>query len=126
MFALNKTLLQKLPYSLRSHLSTKKEICKSHRPMSIIPILVKKLKFDILLKTRLADYLKKYKLLNNFQHGYRTGKSTIIAKSDAFESNLDAFENRELRSAKFCDFWFCDFLHCDHKILIEKLQYYGI
>jgi hypothetical protein len=49
----------------------------NYRPISLLPILSKI--FEALILKRLTNFLNKYEILSEAQHGFRRGRSTTTA-----------------------------------------------
>lgn len=55
-----------------------------YRPISLLPVFSKI--FEKVLYLQFIDYSDKYKLFDKEQHGFQSGKSTIIAEVDFIET----------------------------------------
>lgn len=95
----------------------------NYRPISLIPALSKV--FEYLLKDQLLSYFEKNSILNNFQYGFRKGKSTTLALMDLLEYVVEGFEDGLYIGATLCDL--SKAFDCiSHDILLTKLRYYGL
>ena len=98
-------------------------ICTNYRPIWILPILSKI--FEKLVHKRLVNYLGKYKLLIKHQYSFQKGKSTEHAILDLHKDIVEAIEKKEKACAIFLNFAKA-FDTVNHKILLKKLEYYGV
>lgn len=95
----------------------------NYRPISIIPIFGKIL--EILIKTRLDNFLDKYSLLNNSQYGFRRNRSTIQAVHSVVRDVVGGLEEGRHTAVTLCDL--SKAFDCvSHDTLLEKMTYYGI
>lgn len=95
----------------------------NYRPISILPAISKI--FETIIKNRLVQYFDKYSLFNISQHGFVKGKSTATAIACVLEYVAEALDSGEETVVACCDLSKA-FDTVDHKILIEKLQGYGV
>jgi len=65
----------------------------SYRPVSLLPVCSKIL--EKVVYNQLLDFLECNKLLDNEQHGFRQGKSTISAGINFIESIIDSVDKNE-------------------------------
>ena len=98
-------------------------IISNYRPVSVLPIFSKLL--EKLMQSRLVDFLYKNNVIYENQFGFQKGKSTSLAILDVYSKVIDAFENRHHTCSVFLDFAKA-FDTVNHKILLAKLNYYGI
>ena len=105
------------------HKGDSKMLAANYRPISLLPIIGKI--FEKIIFSRFTDFISKYKLLYRKQYGFQKGKSTEHALIDIHEKILTALENRESPCCILLDFAKA-FDTVDHKILLDKLYYYGI
>ena len=78
-----------------------------------------------LVYNQLDSFLEKYNIMYNYQFGFRKKHSTeqaILKRTDKLKSAID---NKQLTCGLFLDFSKA-FDTVNHKILLEKLQKYGI
>ena len=113
----------KCAYVFPVHKANSKLSVSNFRPISILPILSKI--FEKVVSTRLMKFLKSTNAIFEHQFGFQTGKSTDLAILDIHSKIVEAFENKELACCVFLDFAKA-FDTVNHKILIRKLEYYGI
>ena len=99
------------------------ELPTNYRPISILSTLAKIA--EALMYNRLNSYLEKFEILSKDQYGFRKKKSTkgaLIRFINQVQSDLD--------KGKFAVAIFVDlkkaFDTVDHKILLKKLDFYGI
>lgn len=94
----------------------------NYRPISLLPWLSKV--FERIIHKRMCNFLKKYKLLNESQFGFRKGKSTSDALHNIINSIYNSLNKKESIISVYLDF--AKAFDCvDHDILINKLQVYG-
>ena len=96
---------------------------KNWRPISQIQLPGKLL--ERIVHTQLVEYLSDSNILNDNQHGFRTGKSTTTA---IFDSLKLLFENWNSKLTSCCIYIdFSKAFDClDHNILLSKLKLYGL
>ena len=99
------------------------EHCINWRPISITCCTSKLM--EKLVKKRLLSYLSKNKILTDFQFGYRTNHSTTHAILNISDNILNNFDKKMHTVSIFLDLS-KGFDCVDHKILLRKLQHYGI
>ena len=103
------------------HKGTSKLVCSNYRLISILPILSKI--YEKLMYKRLNEFKKK-ETLHNSQFGFQKGKSTEHAILDRYTNVIQSIEKQKRSSCIFL--YFDTFDAVDHKILLKKLDYYGI
>jgi retron-type reverse transcriptase len=81
--------------------------------------------FERIFYSRLSDFLKKQKVLFQFQFGFRTNHSTDMALTILLDKIIDALEKGHLMVGIFLDFSKA-FDTVNHSILLAKLNRYGI
>ena len=100
-----------------------KDDINNYRPISLIPAVSKV--FELLLKEQLYNYLESNSILNNFQFGFRKGKSTTLAIMDFLEYVVEGFERGEHVGGTLCDL--SKAFDCiSHEVLLIKLDWYGL
>ena len=95
----------------------------NYRPVSLLPQFSKVLEklFDI----RLQKFIDKCNILSNSQYGFRSNCSTSLALLELTEEICTAVVNRKVTTGVFIDLKKA-FDTIDHKLLLEKLEFYGI
>lgn len=81
--------------------------------------------FEEAYSRRLVNFLNKYKILNENQHGFRQNRSTQTAIYDCLEYIYKSLNNREHTVGLFYDLSRA-FDSIDHKLLLEKLYSVGV
>uniref|UniRef100_A0A1B6MAK8 Reverse transcriptase domain-containing protein n=1 Tax=Graphocephala atropunctata TaxID=36148 RepID=A0A1B6MAK8_9HEMI len=100
----------------------KKEI-SNYRPVSLLPSTSKI--YERIVHSQLMTFLEEHHLLDDNQHGFRNGRSTISAAVEYLESIIDSVDKGEHALGIFMDLSKA-FDSVDHSILIKKLNYLGI
>ena len=99
------------------------ELLENYRPVSTLPIFGKI--FEKIIYSRLYSFLTAKGILNTNQFGFRKGRATI----HALHSSVNIVQNA-LKDGKHVLGIFIDlskaFDTLDHKILLDKLEHYGI
>ena len=95
----------------------------NYRPISILPIFSKIL--ERIIYNRLLAYLDKMHILSSNQYGFRKNYSTYMALIELIDSLSHSIDNNEYTIGIFVDLSKA-FDTVDHKILISKLNHYGI
>ena len=95
----------------------------NYRPISLLSCLSKVV--EKLIHSRLINFFEKFSILNMNQYGFRSKRSTIQAVARLTEFVRDATNKRADAIALFLDLKKA-FDTIDHKILMQKLDHYGI
>ena len=95
----------------------------NYRPISLISVYNKLL--EKLVYKRVLVFLENNKMIYSKQFGFRSNHSTEQALLFIVNKIQNAIENREFSCGIFLDFSKA-FDTVDHKILLDKLDYYGI
>ena len=95
----------------------------NYRPISILPVLSKILERHV--SDCLLYYLNENKLLHKTQSGFRSQHSCETALTHMIDSWLEALDHGQMVGLVLVDFKKA-FDLVDHKILLQKLEMYGI
>lgn len=96
---------------------------ENYRPISILSVFSKIL--EKVMYNRLVPFLEKYNILSSSQFGFRKGKSINNALYTFIEEIFTAWDKRKRVTGLFLDLTKA-FDVVDHKLLLEKLDIYGI
>ena len=99
------------------------ELLENYRPVSTLPIFGKI--FEKLIYSRLYSFLTAKGILNTNQFGFRKGRSTVHALHSSVNIIHDALNIGKHVLGIFIDLSKA-FDTLDHKILLDKLEHYGI
>ena len=103
--------------------SGKNNTFTNYRPVSLLPQFSKIL--EKLFNKRLDAFLKKYNILTENQYGFRENRSTSLALMELVEDLTQSLDNRKHTIGVFIDLKKA-FDTIDHKILLNKLEHYGV
>ena len=95
----------------------------NYRPISLLPLFSKVL--ERIMYNRILKFINKHKLLYKYQFGFRKDHSTYMALIILIDKITAALDNGDFTLAVLIDFRKA-FDTVDHKILLDKLQHYGI
>ena len=95
----------------------------NYRPESILCVLSKI--FEKIMSNKVTAFLEIFKILHGNQYGFRKKSSTHVALLTFIDKVIQAIENGEYAIGVFLDFSKA-FDTIDHKILLDKLNHYGI
>ena len=95
----------------------------NYRPISVLPVFSKIL--EKIMHKRLSTYLTKFDLLTHNQYGFRENHSTYMALINLIDRISEEIENNHVTLGIFIDLSKA-FDTINHKILIDKLNAYGI
>jgi hypothetical protein len=93
------------------------------RPISILPFFSKF--FEKVMYDRLFSFTSHTNLLYPLQHGFQPGHSTAMSLMDIQDKISKAMDNNEFSIGIFLDLAKA-FDTVDHKILLNKLEHYGV
>ena len=96
----------------------------NYRPIALTNHLITKL-FERLLRNALVPYLERNNLMNESQHGFRTGRSTTTQLLNYYDSIITLIEEGNHVDAIYLDFSKA-FDKVDHNILLCKIKILGI
>ena len=99
------------------------KLVSNYRPVSVLPMFSKI--YERIMYNRLIDYLNKYDILCKNQFGFRNKYSTYMALILLMDKVTEAIDRGEYVLGIFIDFSKA-FDTIDHKILLDKLYFYGI
>jgi len=95
----------------------------NYRPLALLPVFSKI--YERAMYNRLVDYLESNNLLDNEQHGFRSGRSVITAAVEFIESIINSADMGDIVIALFMDLSKA-FDSVSHKVLIKVLSRLGI
>lgn len=95
----------------------------NYRPISILPFFAKFL--EKIMYSRLNSFITNLNLIHPSQHGFQAGHSTYMALIDMEDKISKALDNIDYSVGIFIDLAKA-FDTVDHKILLSKLENYGI
>lgn len=95
----------------------------NYRPISTLSCFTQI--FEKLICKQLVNYIEKHQILNQFQFGFRKGKSTEQAIIEITENLRKSIDNNLYTCGVFLDFAKA-FDTVNHQILLMKLEKYGI
>jgi hypothetical protein len=96
---------------------------KNYRPISVLTCFSKLL--EKLMYKRLISHIEKNKILTQNQYGFRENRSTELAIIELVDKITQAIDKGEYTIGIFLDLSKA-FDTINHKILIQKLEHYGI
>jgi len=119
----------KIPMKLKESIITpiykggNKGEAKNYRPIALTSHIIKIA--ERIIKNHVVEYMNKYNLFNNGQHGFRNGRSCLSQLINHYENIIS-----NLQKGGDVDVIYLDFAKAfdkvDHGILLHKLKYLGI
>ena len=103
--------------------SGERDIFTNYRSVYVLPAFSKF--WERVVYNRLLKFLNKYNILSDSQYGFRKNNSTAYALTYLYDKISSAIDNKEITVGIFIDLSKA-FDTVDHKILLEKLEHYGI
>ena len=103
--------------------SGKRTLIENYRPISVLPNVAKV--FEQEVHQQLYNFLEENQILHPSQHGFRTRKSTQTALLSVVDKWLEGMDNSQISVVVFLDLAKA-FDTINHRILIRKLDHYGI
>ena len=98
-------------------------ILDNYRPISLLTSISKV--FEKIAFKQLYQYFSSNKLFYSHQYGFRTLHSTELAAMEMADRIINDIDKKQLPISVFLDLSKA-FDTLDHKVLLEKLQYYGV
>ena len=99
------------------------QVFTNYRPVSILPVFSKIM--ERIMYNRLLSFLNKYKIIYDYQFGFRDKHSTYLALITLTEKISEALESGKHVIGIFLDFSKA-FDTINHEIMLLKLEHYGI
>ena len=98
------------------------KLLENYRPVSLLPSISKI--FEKIMHSRIYNYFANNKLFYNSQYGFRPNHSTDLAALELVDHLITQLDNNKVPLNVYLDLSKA-FDTLDHRILLEKLEYYG-
>ena len=103
--------------------SGSRRLPENYRPISLTSSVIKV--FEKIVKDRLTGFLERHNLLQDFQHGFRLGRSCLTALIDYFNTIVELLLTNQNVDVVYLDFAKA-FDRVDHGVLLEKMKRIGV
>ena len=113
----------KRQYITPHHKKGSKTIASHYRPISLTPHEMKT--FERLVRDDLVEHLEVNNIINNTQHGFRKGRSCLTQLLHHHDQILQNLNNGFETDVIYLDYAKA-FDKVNHKLLIQKLEVYGV
>ena len=95
----------------------------NYRPISLLPLFSKL--FEKIIAKRMTSYFETNQILTNHQFGFRKSYSTELAAINLYDTLMKNLDEKKITCAIFLDLAKA-FDSVNHKILLKKLDKYGV
>ena len=100
-----------------------RRVKENYRPISLLPLFSKL--FEKVIAKRMKLYFETNGILTNHQFGFRKSYSTELAATNLYDTLLKTLDRKDITCAIFLDLAKA-FDSVNHKILLQKLEKYGV
>ena len=99
------------------------ELFSTYRPISLTSTIIKV--FERIIRKQVVAFMKRQGHLNNTQHGFRSGRSCLLALLDVFDDHMHMLSSDTTVDMIYLDFSKA-FDKVDHGVSLHKLKDLGI